>query len=160
MSSGIDENIVEEAALEYFRQLGYKTIWGPGIAPDGDAPERGDYSEVLLRARLREALERINPQYGPDVIDKAIVALDRAESQNPLAENERVHRLIARGIPVEHRIEDGSIRTSLVWPIDFDNSENNDWVAVNQLTVIENGKNRRVPAPVVARPPVTTARAS
>jgi len=143
MSVGIDENVVEEAALDYFRQLGYKTIWGPGIAPDGDAPERADYGQVLLRGRLREALERINSDYGPDVIDKAVVALDRAESQNPLSENERIHRLITQGIPVEHRIEDGSIRTSLAWVIDFDHPENNDWVAVNQFTIIENGKNRR-----------------
>ncbi|PKQ29705.1 MAG: type I restriction endonuclease subunit R, partial [Actinobacteria bacterium HGW-Actinobacteria-10] len=143
MSVGIDENTVEEAALEYFRQLGYKTTWGPGIAPDGDAPERADYGQVLLRGRLREALERINPEYGPDVIDKAFVILDRAESQNPLSENERFHRLITNGIPVEHRIEDGSVRTSLLWLIDFDNPDDNDWVAVNQFTVIENGKNRR-----------------
>jgi type I restriction enzyme R subunit len=143
MVAGIDENTVEEAALEYFRQLGYKTIWGPGIAPDGTAPERADYGQVLLRGRLRDALERINPQYGIDVIDKAIVVLDRAESQNPLSENERVHRLITQGIPVEHRISDGSVRTSLVWLIDFAHPENNDWVAVNQFTVIENGRNRR-----------------
>jgi type I restriction enzyme R subunit len=143
MTPGINENTVEEAALDYFRQLGYKTIWGPGIAPDGDAPERADYGTILLRGRLREALERINPQYGTEVIDKAVVVLDRAESQNPLSENERVHRLITNGIPVEHRIEDGSVRTSLVWLIDFDRPENNDWVAVNQFTVIENGKNRR-----------------
>lgn len=143
MSEGINENTVEEAALEYFRQLGYKTIWGPGIAPDGDAPERSGYGEVLLRGRLREALERINPQYGTDVIDKAMIILDRAESQNPLAENERVHRLITQGIPVEHRIQDGSVRTSLIWLFDFDHPKNNDWVAVNQFTIIENGKNRR-----------------
>jgi type I restriction enzyme R subunit len=143
MSSGIVEDVVEQAALDYFRQLGYKTIWGPGIAPDGDAPERADYSQVLLRGRLREALERLNPEYRPDVIDKALVILDRAESQNALAENERLHRLITNGIPVEHRVDDGSIRTSLLWLIDFENAENNDWVAVNQFTVIENGKNRR-----------------
>jgi type I restriction enzyme R subunit len=59
MVAGIDENTVVEAALEHFRQLGYKTIWGPGIAPDGTAPERADYGQVLLRGRLRDALERI-----------------------------------------------------------------------------------------------------
>lgn len=141
--AGINENVVEEAALEYLRQLGYKTIWGPGIAPDGDAPERTDYGQVLLRGRLREALERLNPEYGPDAIDKALVILNRAESQNPLAENERFHRLITNGIPVEHRMADGSIRTSLLWLVDFENPANNDWLAVNQFTVIENGKNRR-----------------
>lgn len=143
MSVGIGENVVEEAALEYFRQLGYGTIWGPGIAPDGDAPERTDYSQVLLRGRLREALARLNPGFTSDVIEMALVILDRAESQNALSENERFHRLITSGIPVEHRMEDGSVRTSLLWVIDFENPENNDWVAVNQVTVIENGKNRR-----------------
>ncbi len=143
MSVGIDENTVEEAALEYFRQLGYKTMWGPGIAPDGEAPERANWEDVLLRDRLREALERINPAFSAGVIDKALVILDRAESQNPLAENQRLHRLITQGVPVEHRLADGSIRTSLLWLIDFENPENNDWLAVNQFTVIENGKNRR-----------------
>jgi len=143
MSNGIDENVVEQAALEYLRQLGYKTLWGPGIAPDGDAPERTEYGEVLLRDRMRGAIERVNPGFAPDVIDKALVIFARAESQNPLAENERVHRLITQGIPVEHRLADGSIRTSLLWLIDFDNPENNDWLAVNQFTIIENGRNRR-----------------
>lgn len=143
MTAGIDENVVEEAALEYFRQLGYKTMWGPGIAPDGEAPERANWEEVLLRGRLREALERINPGFSSGVIDKALVILDRAESQNPLAENQRLHRLVTQGIPVEHRLSDGSIRTSLLWLIDFENPDNNDWLAVNQFTVIENHKNRR-----------------
>jgi len=143
MTKGIDENVVEEAGLEYFRQLGYKTMWGPGIAPDGEAPERIGWEDVLLRGRLRGALERINPGFSSDVIDKALVIIDRAESQNPLAENQRLHRLMTQGIPVEHRLGDGSIRTSLLWMIDFEDPENNDWLAVNQFTVIENGKNRR-----------------
>jgi len=141
--SSFNESVVEEAALEYFRQLGFETTWGPGIAPDGESPERANYGEVLLRGRLREALERINPGFSADVIDKALVIFDRAESQNHIAENARLHRLITQGIPVEHRIEDGSIRTSLLWLIDFDSPGNNDWLAVNQFTVIENGKNRR-----------------
>lgn len=141
--TGMNENVVEEAALEYFRQLGYKTLWGPGIAPDGEAPERADWNDVLLRSRVRDALQRINPNFDDEVIAKALVVLDRAESQHPLAENQRVHRLITQGIPVEHRLADGSIRTSLLWLIDYDNPENNDWLAVNQFTIIENGKNRR-----------------
>lgn len=141
--SALNESVVEEAAMEYFRQIGYKTMWGPGVAPDGDAPERANWSEVLLRGRVRDALERINPGLGPDAVDRALVILDRAESQNLLKENQRVHRLITQGIPVEHRLTDGSIRTSLMWLIDFENPENNDWLAVNQFTVIENGKNRR-----------------
>jgi type I restriction enzyme R subunit len=139
---GITEGIVEDAALDYFRALGYRTMPGPAIAPDGTAPERTAYDQVVLTQRLRAAGARINPGLATGVVDQAITQLMRAESQNALVENERVHQLLAGGVPVEHRIEDGSIRTSLVWLIDWDNPDANDWLAVNQFTVIES-KNRR-----------------
>jgi type I restriction enzyme, R subunit len=139
---GITEGIVEDAALDYFRALGYQTMPGPAIAPDGTAPERAAYDQVVLAKRLREAGARINPDLGAGVVDQAVTQLMRAESQNMLVENERIHRLLTGGVPVEHRIEGGSIRTTLVWLIDWEHPDANDWLAVNQFTVIE-GKNRR-----------------
>jgi len=140
---GINENVVEHAALDYLRELGYSTLNGPMLAPDGSSPERSSYEQVLLTGRLREAIERINPTATGELIDGALLALNRAESQNALVENERVHRLLTQGVPVEHRATDGSVRTSLVWLIDWDNPLNNDWLAVNQFTIQEKGKNRR-----------------
>lgn len=139
---GITEGIVEDAALEYFRALGYQTVNGPLIAPDGDSPERESYQDVFLRARMHRVVTRINPQLPDEVIEQAIAQVFRAESQNVLSENERLHRLLTDGVPVEHRGDDGATRTVLVWLIDWDHAETNDWLAVNQFTIVE-GKNRR-----------------
>jgi len=56
MSSYLDEAQVEIVTVDYFRELGYEYIHGPQIAPDGDAPERVDYGQVVLIGRLRDAL--------------------------------------------------------------------------------------------------------
>ncbi|MGY1771633.1 type I restriction endonuclease subunit R [Blastococcus sp. SYSU D00813] len=140
---GITEDVVELAALDYFRELGYQTVRGPVLAPDGDLPERTGYDDVILVDRLLDAAGRINPDLPAAVVRDAVRVLRRAESQNPLAENERVHRLLTQGVPVEHRTADGGVRTSLIWLIDWDRPTANDWLVVNQFTVIENNKNRR-----------------
>lgn len=140
---GITEGIVEEAALEYFRSLGYHTLPGPLLAPDGASAERASYDQVVLTGRLRDTAARINPDVGTSMIEEAIKRLLRAESQNTLAENYRIHRLLTEGVEVEHRVADGSVRTSLVWLIDWVNPTNNDWLVVNQFTVVEKNRNRR-----------------
>ena len=139
----LNESTVELAALEYLRQLGFSTAFGPDLAADGTAPERTSYGQVYLESRLREAMRRINPGLSPDVVDEAIKRLFRPESQNPLAENFRVHKLLTYGVPIEHRASDGSVRTTSVRLIDFEYPENNDWLAVNQFTIVENNRSRR-----------------
>lgn len=139
----LNESTVELAALEYLRQLGWSTAFGPSIAPDTPDAERASYEHVFLYERLRAAVRRINPDQTTPVIDEAIKRLERAESQSAIAENFRVHRLLTQGVPVEHRYADGAVRTVRVRLIDFDNPINNDWLAVNQFTVLHNGKKRR-----------------
>jgi type I restriction enzyme R subunit len=138
----LNESTVEDAALEYLRQLGYTTAFGPEIAPDGDRSERIAYDSVYLYNRLREAIARINRGADREMIEETIKRLERAESQNPVAENMRVHQLLRNGVPVERRDADGNARTQFVHLIDFEYPENNDWLAVNQFTII-GGRNRR-----------------
>lgn len=140
--SSLNESTVEDAALEWFAQIGYQTAWGPNIAPDGQGPERSSYEEVYLYSRLRAVAHRIN-QHDPLLIEEAIKRLERAESQSEIEENARVHRLLIDGVPVEHRGEDGSLRTDRIRLIDFDVPTNNDFVAVNQFTIVADGRTRR-----------------
>ncbi|QHG85246.1 type I restriction endonuclease subunit R (plasmid) [Rhodococcus rhodochrous] len=139
--TNFNEATVEEAALGYLRELGYSTAFGPNLAPDGSQPERVNFEQVYLYDRLRDAARRMNPQH-VGLIDEAIKRLDRAESQSEVVENLRVHKLLIYGVPVEYRDDSGSIRTTSVKLIDFDTPANNDWLAVNQYTIIGN-KNRR-----------------
>ena len=139
--SVFNESTVEEAALDYLRGLGYTTAFGPNLAPDGSHRERTSFEHVYLYDRLRDAARRINPQH-LDLVDDAIKRLERAESQSEVAENSRVHKLLIHGVPIEYRDPSGAVRTAGIHLIDFDNPANNDWLAVNQFTIIGN-KNRR-----------------
>lgn len=141
--SAFNENTVELAALDYFAELGYNTLLGPDISPGEPNAERDSYEEVFLWGRLRDAIGRINPGTPPALIDEAIKRVRRAESQSAIDENYRVHQLITGGVPVEYRDADGAPRTARLWLVDFENPQNNDWVAVSQFTIVENGKNRR-----------------
>ena len=57
----LNESIVEDAALEWFGELGYAALHGPQLAPGEPAAERDSFSEVVLVGRLREAIRRLNP---------------------------------------------------------------------------------------------------
>ncbi|SHV15042.1 HsdR family type I site-specific deoxyribonuclease [Mycobacteroides abscessus subsp. abscessus] len=143
MTTPLNESTVEDAALQWFAQLGYQTVYGPNIAPGESESERDSFEQVYLYGRLRDAVRRINPGVGAELIDEAIKRLERAESQSEVDENARVHKLLAEGVPVEYRDADGSVRTKQIWLIDWNILDNNDWLAVNQYTIVEGGKNRR-----------------
>ncbi|ASE11153.1 type I restriction endonuclease subunit R [Kocuria rhizophila] len=138
-----NENVVEQAALEYFAELGYRRVHGPDIAPGEPGAERESYEDVMLWGHVRDALRRINRGADAALVAEAVKTVQRAESQSPIDENARLHKLITEGVPVEHRGDDGLLRTTRLWLMDFDEPENNDWVAVSQFTIVENGKNRR-----------------
>lgn len=117
--TSLNESTVELAALEYLRQLGYATAFGPDLASDGATPEPASYEQVYLEERLGAATTRINPAATPAMVEDALMRLFRPESQNAMAENFRAHKLLTDGVPVEHRGSDGAIRPHRIWLIDF-----------------------------------------
>ncbi|TXK96829.1 hypothetical protein BMR07_14780 [Methylococcaceae bacterium CS1] len=68
----ITEDQLEELCLDWFREQNYDVIYGPDIAPDSANAERKDYSEVVLRGRLEDALQRLNKDIPAAAIDDAI----------------------------------------------------------------------------------------
>lgn len=141
--SGLNESHVEAAALAWLEELGFAALHGPDIAPGELAAERSDYGQVVLDARLRAALARLNPQLPAEALDDAFRKLTRPEGPNLEARNRAVHRLLIDGVTVEYRHAQGHIAGAQARVIDFDSPANNDWLAVNQFTVIENKHNRR-----------------
>lgn len=138
----ITENIIESFAIELFEKLGYEYIYGPTIAPDGETPERETYEQVLLIDRLQKAVKRINKSIPADAQAEAIKEIQRIASPELLANNEAFHRLLTEGIPVSKRV-DGNERGDRVWLIDFKNPNNNDFIVVNQFTVVEHNNKKR-----------------
>ncbi len=137
------ESTVEEAALEWLAGLGYQVLYGPDIGPEEPASERATYSDILLQERLRSALTKINPDIPNAARDEAFRKLMVAESPTLVGSNHRFHRFLVNGVPVDYQADDGRIIHDQVWLVDFEDPENNDWLAVNQFTVVEGQSNRR-----------------
>jgi type I restriction enzyme R subunit len=142
MASQMTESAIEEFALKLLERLGYETVYGPDIAPDGERPERRHYDDVLLKGRLETALQRVNPELQETMLQTALKETLRVSSPDLLANNEAFHRLLTEGVPVSYQ-EQGSERGDRVWLIDFDEPLNNDFAVVNQFTVIENHQKKR-----------------
>jgi len=150
--SPFTESIIEQAAIDWFKDLGYDYAFGPEIAFDGERPERGDYQETLLRCRLQDAIARINRNLPAQALDEAMRRITRLGKPSLLLNNHAFHYLLVNGIEVEYKAKDGRMISGRAYVVDFENSENNDWLVVNQYTVEadhQNGKINRRPDVVV-----------
>ncbi len=138
----ITESEIESYAIELLEAHGYYCAYGPDIAPDSDRPERASFEDVILPERLKTAVSRINPAIPADARDEAIKQLRRLNSPELIANNEAFHRMLSEGIKVTYQ-KDGNSRGDLVWLIDFNDPRNNDFLVLNQFTIIENHQNKR-----------------
>lgn len=138
----ITESEIEKFAIELLERQGYQYIYAPDIAPDSDTPERDRFEDVILLERLRKAVGRINPDIPADAREDAIRQVQRLNSPELISNNEAFHRMLTEGINVSYRKE-GADRGDLVWLVDFNDPENNDFLVANQFTVVENDKNKR-----------------
>jgi len=139
----LTESDVEQAALAWLQNAGWTVAHGPEIAPDMPAAERADYGEVVLTRRLYDALARLNPALPTDAIEEAFRRLTRPEGADLIQRNRALHRLLVDGVTVEHRDTNGEVRGAQARVIDFDDIEANDWLAVDQFSVVENKHTRR-----------------
>lgn len=140
--SDFTESIVEQATLAWLETLDYNIFSGYEIAPDTSQSERQDYHNVVLTNRLQIALETINPHIPFDAIQDAIRKITRTETPILYENNRRFHQYLTDGVDVEYQ-QDGQTQYKKVKIIDFEQVDNNDWLVVNQFTVIENKNNRR-----------------
>ncbi len=139
----LNESHVEEAALEWFGELGYAIGHGPEMAPGETAAERQTFGDVVLEGRLREALHRLNPQVPAEALEEVLRRVLRVADGSLTRTNRAFHKLLRNGVEVSYKRADGSTKHDQAWLVDFFNVHANDWLAVNQFTVIEQGHNRR-----------------
>ena len=139
----LNESIVEDAALEWFGELGYAVGHGPHLAPGEPAAERDSFGEVVLVGRLREAIRRLNFSIPEEAREEALRKVLRVGTPALVQTNRAFHKMLRDGVPVEYPRPDGSIAGDHVRLVDFEDVRANDWLAVNQFTVIEGPHNRR-----------------
>jgi type I restriction enzyme R subunit len=141
--SNFMENHLEQAVMEWFQDLGYQTLYGPDISPGGSFAERESFGDVVLYSRLHGALKRINRQYSERVIDELVKKITRQQSLSISQNNAAFQKIITDGIDVEIRQKGGGVKTEKAYIFDLSDIENNEFIAINQYTIIENGKERR-----------------
>lgn len=128
------ESTVEHAALQWFAQIGYDIGHGPDLEPGGLIEQRATYQEVLLQPRLVAALRRINPSVPLEAIEEAVNRIERISQPNLVIANREFHQMLTSGIEIDVMTETGP-RGERVELIDFANPDNNEFLAVNQVTV-------------------------
>jgi type I restriction enzyme, R subunit len=104
--------------------------------------ERESFGDVVLVGRLTHAIDTLNPSIPPDARHQALREILNIASPDLLNNNETFHRYLTEGITTEYQKE-GETRGEPVWLIDWKYPENNEFLAVNQFTVIEDNHNRR-----------------
>ena len=141
------ESDLEQATLEWLSELGYSVVGGPEIAPppDGERPERKSYSDVVLVERLQNAINRLNPDIPEGAREDALRKVLRVSTLSPqlAVNNKAFHAMLRDGVDVEYQRTDGSIAGDKVKLLDLSKPDKNDFLAVNQYTVIENRAQRR-----------------
>ncbi|MCA3039694.1 MAG: type I restriction endonuclease subunit R [Rhodocyclaceae bacterium] len=139
----LSEAAIEQLVLDQLSGLGYAVVTDGEIGPDGKAPEREAYADVMLVKRLTAAIERLNPTIPVEARGDALRKVLATEKPSLVEENRRLHKLMVEGVDVEFYSDDGTIRGDKVRLIDFDDFGANDWLATGQFTVIEGSINRR-----------------
>ncbi len=143
VGSQIVESDVEEMAVHWFRDLGYQVEYGPDISPNGAAPLRDSYQEVVLHSRLELAIRRFNPSLPDETIKEVVQKVIYPKAPDLDTNNHEFHRYFLNGVQVEYQGATGctvGVRAKL---FDFDNPEMNDWLVANQFTVKEGDQEGR-----------------
>ena len=134
MPSLYTEADYENSVIELFRSdLGYEYTYGPDIERDFYSPL---YEDVLL-----DSLYRLNRKLPDDAIQDALFKLKNFENGELVQKNSVFMDYLQNGIPVRYFV-DGEERSSIVYLIDYKNTDNNSFIIANQWTFIENSNKR------------------
>ena len=142
--SRASESDLENHVLDLLQELGHGYAPGELFDPD-QTTERESYHGTILTLRLKAALQKLNPTVPEDAIESAINTLRDAGLPELIQENRRLHRHMVDGVPVSY-YRDGETIHDRLRLVDWANIDN-DWLAVNQFTVV--GANTRRPDIVI-----------
>ncbi|HEX7290309.1 MAG TPA: type I restriction endonuclease subunit R [Conexibacter sp.] len=123
--------------------VGWTYVHGPDLAPDAPAGERTRWSDVVLIERLRRGIARINPDLPTEAVQRAAELVMTSTSPAVIEDHRSFHDVLLAGVPIAYRDNEGVERHAHARLVDFDEVANNEFLAVNQLTIIVGEKNRR-----------------
>ena len=128
------EDQLEQETLGWLQDVGYTHLYGPDIAFDGSSPERANYRQVVLPFRLREAINRLNPDIPTAAREDALKQVIDLGMPVLLSANQHFHRMLVTGVPVQYQLA-GETRGDFVRLIDWAQPDRNEWLTVNQFSI-------------------------
>ncbi len=138
----ITEDKIETFALEVLQSMGWEYVHGLAIAPGAEQSERENFEQIVLIERLRKSVSVLNPTIPQDAQEQAIQKVLRIYSPELLHNNEIFHQLLVEKVKIPYQ-QDGFERSYEVALIDFENLLNNEFLCINQYTIVENNQNKR-----------------
>lgn len=141
-----EDSLVEQPAIALLAELGWETVNAFGEFDHGASTlGRETRAEVILTARLRPALQRLNPEAPPEAINQAIEELTRDRSRmSMVAANREIYHLLKNGVRVPVPDPEGNGETvEVVRVIDWDELANNDFLLCSQFWVTGEMHTRR-----------------
>ena len=140
-----EDSLIEQPSIELLARLGWKTYDAFGEFEGGASPlGRETRGEVMLAARLREALAKLNPDAPAEALEQAVAELTRDRSRMSLvAANREIYGLIKNGVRVRIMDPGEGERVELLRVIDWDNPSNNDFLLCSQFWVTGEMHTRR-----------------
>jgi type I restriction enzyme R subunit len=141
MAAAFSEDQIEKIVIQELKDLGYDFQNGPDISPEGVVEER-EFKDVVLSQRLKNAIATINPAVSQEAREEAFRRIIRTDSPNLQQNNYSFHKFLTDGVDVEFR-KGERIVGDKVWLIDYASPENNEFLVVNQFTIIEGNNNKR-----------------
>lgn len=142
----ITEDQLEQQCLDWFIDQGYSYKNGYVIAPDGDSPERDDYHQVVLKQRLYNQLETLNPELPVEALNEVVNTVSTPDTPVLIKSNRVFHKYLIEGVPIEYTAVVGGepkIKHTHARLMDFNNPDNNEFLVVNQFTITGKKGNRR-----------------
>jgi type I restriction enzyme R subunit len=133
----------EQPALQWLAELGWEVKHGRDLGPGGSMPERESWRDVVLVDRLRSAVAGLNPELPEDAVEQVVQKTLAIMSPNVVEDHADFHRLLIDRVPVTYQDAEGDDRSIRARLADFEHPEANDFLALNQFTVVIGSKNRR-----------------
>ena len=140
MSYDYSENIlVQESAGNLLQnELGWdvKFAYNTEVLGKNGTFGRESYRDILLTRYFRDALKKLNPWITENQMDEAQKALEHRLSTSSLLQiNEEKYFLIREGIPVTVKKPNGQTETKKAAVLDFQNPDNNYFLAIKELKI-------------------------